>query len=688
MKGITGKIVKVNLTNKSTSIINTEDYAEYAGGHGMGTAIFWDMMADKLPMDPFDPDAVLTIISNPGAGTLAPSTCRTEIMGIGPQSYPITWFTRSNGGGRFAAMLKYAGYDGIVLQGASPDPVWLNIVDGDVTFEDASPLWGLDTWETQQDIWRYLNAKGYGKWSTTGNGETTQRPSILAIGQAGENLCSYGCIMTGAGSGFGQGGFGAVWGSKNLKAISAWGTGSLEIADPKALLESRIWAKEEYGFNVNAPTSGWTRFGSPTGTTTFGNNPGRGGPQSCTSCTGSCRGRYERNFGNESTCVESIFYAGFDRTKHAGDTATNNRAADMLNRYGINAYQAWRGLEYLRDLNAMGVLGKGKQIECDLPFDQLGEDSFMQEYLYQLATRTGIGEKVANGFVRAAESWGRMEEDFASEILLFPYWGYPEHGYDPRAEVEWGYGSILTTRDINEHDYNALYWSPSGSLWGGADPWITAEEAATLFTDNMVPYEGDPLMLDYGTENIYSDHWAKSVAWQRHYCAFWKQSAGYCDWRHPDLYNAYQADKHGGCSKIEQRFYNDVTGANISFVDGMEEGRKIFNMENAIWALQGRTRDMVKFASYIYDRPYGGGAWGTGMMPPGYWLPGRVGGEWQYINAQGRQLDRASFEDWKTKFYEFEGWDTATGWPTRATLEGVGLSNVADLLESKGKLGS
>ena len=82
-------------------------------------------------------------------------------------------------------------------------------------------------------------------------------------------------------------------------------------------------------------------------------------------------------------------------------------------------------------------------------------------------------------------------------------------------------------------------------------------------------------MLDYGTENIYSDHWAKSVAWQRHYCAFWKQSCGYCDWRHPDLVNAYQADNHGACSKLEHRFYNDVTGANISFVDGMEEGRKI-----------------------------------------------------------------------------------------------------------------
>ena len=120
----------------------------------------------------------------------------------------------------------------------------------------------------------------------------------------------------------------------------------------------------------------------------------------------------------------------------------------------------------------------------------------------------------------------------------------------------------------------------------------------------------------------------------------------------------------------------------------MEIGRKIWNIDNAIWTLQGRHRDMVKFADYIYDVPYGGGAWGEGMMPPSYYMPGMESGEWKYIDFQGRQLDRAGFEEWKTLFYEFEGWDTSSGWPSRATLEGLGLNNVADLLESKGKLGS
>ena len=62
-------------------------------------------------------------------------------------------------------------------------------------------------------------------------------------------------------------------------------------------------------------------------------------------------------------------------------------------------------------------------------------------------------------------------------------------------------------------------------------------------------------------------------------------------------------------------------------------------------------------------------------------------GEWTYASAQGRTLDQAKFEDWKTRFYEFEGWDPTTGWPTRATLEELGLGNVADELETKGKLG-
>ena len=102
-------------------------------------------------------------------------------------------------------------------------------------------------------------------------------------------------------------------------------------------------------------------------------------------------------------------------------------------------------------------------------------------------------------------------------------------------------------------------------------------------------------------------------------------------------------------------------------------------MRNAIWTLQGRHRDAVKFADFYYDTKAVGN----------YFLPTYENGEWAFRNvgANERFFERAKVEDFKTRFYEIEGWDPNTGWPTRSTLEGLGLKKVADLLEAKGKLG-
>jgi len=185
-------------------------------------------------------------------------------------------------------------------------------------------------------------------------------------------------------------------------------------------------------------------------------------------------------------------------------------------------------------------------------------------------------------------------------------------------------------------------------------------------------------MLDYSTENMYSEHIAKLVAWQRYYSRFWKQGIGYCDWAFPDFANNYAPNNRGMSPEAEPKFYNAVTGKNISYRDGMEIGRKVWNIQNAIWALQGRHRDMVKFADYYYEQPLKGP----------YPAPVFVDGKWSYADVSGRSIDRDKFEGWKTKYYQLEGWDTETGWPTRSTLEALGLEKVADELESKDKLGT
>jgi len=680
MNGHSGKILQLNLTSKEVSTIETKRYEQWVGGHGMGSAIFWDLVKDKA-ISGFDHRNVVTIMTSPLGGTLVPgAAARTEVQGIGIQSYPIEWFTRSNVGGRFGAMLKYAGWDGIVIEGKADKPVWVDVRNGKVKIRDANWLWGLDTWQAQQMIWNeVMKGSQFNDWmpidETDETRRTTQRPAVLTIGPAGENLSRTACLIHDAGHASGQGGFGGVWGSKNLKAISVIGTGSIKIANPNALIESRLWAKKKYGYHVDQ------EFGTREPRIMFWEFPRNARLQACIGCHEGCSNRTSTGHGNESQCIETLIYSSFDREKHGGkQTAAAYIATDMLQKYGINACEIWRGLEYINELNKLGTLGKGKQIDCDLPFDKLGETEFAERFLHMIAYRDGIGDDLAEGFFRAAKKWNRLDEDLKTGLLRYPYWGIPEHGYDPRAEVSWGYGTILSDRDINSHDFNFLFWWPSSQIRSGKTPEPSAQWFTKIIAEKLVPYEGDPLMLDYSTDNIYSGRMARLVAWYLHYTRFWKQSALYCDYRWPDFVNINVSDGRGLTGEGEPRFLNAVTGKKYTFLDGMMLGRKIWNLDNAIWTLQGRHRDMVHFADYIYEVPFE-------KVDMDYYLPGRRNGEWDYICVNDRHLEKAKFEEFKTTYYNLEGWDPLTGWPTRNTLESLGLTDVADTLASYNKLG-
>jgi aldehyde:ferredoxin oxidoreductase len=126
-----------------------------------------------------------------------------------------------------------------------------------------------------------------------------------------------------------------------------------------------------------------------------------------------------------------------------------------------------------------------------------------------------------------------------------------------------------------------------------------------------------------------------------------------------------------------------VTGRNMTFLDGIELGKKIWNLDHAIWTLQGRHRDMVHFADYYYDKKGGG----VGGDVPNAYLPGLEDGVWDYRGYSYRKFDRAKFEEFKTTFYRLQGWDPDTGYPNRSALEKIGLGYVADELEKNGKLG-
>ena len=168
--GYTGKILRVNLTTKQISRIDTAKYEEFGGGHGIGSAIFFDLVGDQLPFEAFDPRNLIIMMASPFSGTFMPGSGRCEVQGLAPMLYPIEWFGHSNFGGRFTAQLKFAGWDGIVVEGASDKPVWINIMNDQVTIEDATNgIWGMDTWDTQQEISRrVMPSLKYGEWAEFG----------------------------------------------------------------------------------------------------------------------------------------------------------------------------------------------------------------------------------------------------------------------------------------------------------------------------------------------------------------------------------------------------------------------------------------------------------------------------------------------------------------------------------------
>ena len=704
--GYAGKILHLDLTNRRVAEVGTEKYRSWGGGHGLGAALFWDFCRDKTITDGRHPANVCIIATSPLNGTPVPSGGgRCEVLGVGVGMYPISWFTRSGFGGRFSTMLKHAGWDAIVIEGKASSPVWVDIRNEQVEIRDASGLWGQDTWATQLAIRESMGAPNgveNGWWDLNASaaealdpardqGRTTQKPAILTIGPAGENQTAAGSLLHDAGNGAGQGGFGAVWGSKNLKAISVIGTGEIPVADAKALLRARHVTQQKYVTPITQPDfAAWSKIGNVP-SPLFMNPPptDQRRPQACQGCIAGCRARFAVGYGNESTCQETAWYLPAVRrvAKSAKELAEINlRAADVVQKYGHNSFLFQTGLHWLEHLHEEGILGPGKAIHSELPWEEYGTLEFAEKLIHALSHRQDIGADLADGWVQAAYKWGR-EEDLRTGHMQFSYWGMPEHGYDPRAELEWGYGSILGDRDCNEHCFNIIFTNITAAFAFAKPMRIGAEELVSIISEKLSPYaKNRPEVLDYSDENMYSEDVAQLVRWHRHYTRFFKESALYCDLRWPDFYNTTPPDRRGATASDdagEHVFWNAVTGDELSFEDGIEIGRRIWNLDNAIWTLQGRHRDMVHFAPYVYETRFE-----KGELFPFYMWPCRDGdGQWRYTDLMGRTLDKQKFEEFKTTFYRLEGWDVESGWPTRTLLAGLGLAEVADALEQAGRLG-
>ena len=200
---------KIDLSAKTweTFQISEEYFKKYIGGKCLAARLLLDLT--EAGLDPLSPEAAIIINTAPLNGTASPSSSRFNMTFKNVLTGGIA---SSNSGGQFGVMMKRAGFDGIIITGKAEKPTTLEIVDGDITFKSAEDLWGMDAEETQKSL-----PKAYGK---------------MVIGTAGENLVRYASAASGERMS-GRCGTGAVLGSKNLKAIIAFGKAQPEIAHPE-----------------------------------------------------------------------------------------------------------------------------------------------------------------------------------------------------------------------------------------------------------------------------------------------------------------------------------------------------------------------------------------------------------------------------------------------------------------------
>ena len=230
--GWTRKILRINLTEGTVKEepLNMDWAAQYLGQRGLATKYLVEEIDPKT--DPLGPDNKLIFATGPLTGTCAATGGRYSVITKGALTNAIAC---SNSGGYWGAELKFAGWDMVILEGKSPKPVYLSIIDDKVEINDASEIWGTSVWNTDE----WIKAK-----------HQDPMMHIATIGIAGEQQVLYSAIVNDLHRAAGRSGVGAVMGSKNLKAVAVRGTKGVKVKDGSAFLKATAAGKKVLAENA------------------------------------------------------------------------------------------------------------------------------------------------------------------------------------------------------------------------------------------------------------------------------------------------------------------------------------------------------------------------------------------------------------------------------------------------------
>jgi aldehyde:ferredoxin oxidoreductase len=224
MHGYMGKILRINLTDRKHSVepLKSEWIDRFIGGRGLATRIYMSEVEARI--DPLAHENKIVLLSGPLVGTGAISAASCYVV---TKSALTGTIACAKTRGHFGAELKYAGYDGVIIEGSAESPVCLCIMDGRIVLQPVLHLWGRTATEAERVFKRELKDE----WGARETYMTT-------IGPAGERRLPIATITSDGFLSVGGAGIGAVMGSKNLKAIAVKGQQSVHVADGNRLVQA------------------------------------------------------------------------------------------------------------------------------------------------------------------------------------------------------------------------------------------------------------------------------------------------------------------------------------------------------------------------------------------------------------------------------------------------------------------
>ncbi len=616
MFGFVGKILRVNLSSGriSEEELKESDGRKYLGARGLASKILFE--ENEKGINPFHPNNKLIFMTGPLSGTPVPGSGRHIVV---TKSAMTEGYGEANSGGFFGPMMKFAGFDGIIFEGAAPKPVYLWAHDQKYEIREASHLKGKTTMDTLGSVREEIGEK---------------RASVASIGPGSENLVRFGCIVNDLSDASGRNGVGAVMASKNLKAVAVHGKRQVPIASKEKFssLARELHAKvvkeckgmTDYGTAGRAAAfSEWGML--PTKNFQMGSFEGvlkisgetmtdtiLTGKRTCYACPVQCKrivrvkeGEFAGDFddGPEYETIASL--GSLLLNEDLSSIAYGNY---LCNANSIDTISTGAVIAFAMECYENGLLTKKDTGGLELKW---GDPHVIIQLIEMIVKRQGIGDLLAEGAMRAAKKIGKGSERFAMQVK-----GLEMGMHEPRGKKSIGLNFATANRGAVHNE-------------GAHDPSFAA---GTKMPEIGLDKKFDRLSLEWKAElaKKTQDLWSSINALIL--CRFPMEPSA-SPTTITDLVNlvAY------------------TTGWDYTVEEFMQTGERIYNLGRLYNVREGMSRKDDTLPERFADP-----------------MPGNNPTSGQSLNA--RDLNKMLDE-----YYELRGWDKEAGIPTDSKVEELGL---------------